>query len=255
MNQKLDPLDILTLVLEGEASDEQRQQLIEALRHDKSLRHQAARINAIHGQLGVVMEDEVSSERRIMQVIKAVKGADSDQFEQSVRTKILEVKNQHNSIGGVAIIHIENSPIGLGEPIYYKLDAILAEAMMGINGVKAVEIGAGVKASKMTGKENNDEINENGFVSNNAGGILGGISNGETVEIKVHFKPTPSIFQEQKTQNIFGETTKLNLKGRHDPVIAVRGSVVAEAMASVVILDMLLLNMGRKMEDLKKYYS
>jgi len=177
------------------------------------------------------------------------------EFEQLQKDKILEVKNQHNSIGGVAIVHIENSPIGLGEPIYYKLDAILAEAMMGINGVKAVEIGAGVKASKMTGKENNDEIDENGFVSNNAGGILGGISNGETVEIKVHFKPTPSIFQEQKTQNIFGETTKLNLKGRHDPVIAVRGSVVAEAMASVVILDMLLLNMGRKMEDLKKYYS
>jgi len=103
MNQKLDPLDILTLVLEGEASDEQRQQLIEALRHDESLRHKAARINAIHGQLGVVMEDEVSSERRIMQVIKTVKEADSDQFEQSVRTKILKRKTFNRSLVGGAI--------------------------------------------------------------------------------------------------------------------------------------------------------
>ena len=178
----------------------------------------------------------------------------SPEFENEQKRIIIEAKESHDSVGGIAIVKIINLPIGLGEPLYYKLDSLIADAMMGINGVKAVEIGAGVKSSKSMGSDNNDQILKNGFVTNNAGGVLGGISNGESVDIKIHFKPTPSIFLEQNTIDVFGEEKLLNLKGRHDPTIVVRGSIVAEAMASLVIADLVLLNMGRRIGDLKKCY-
>jgi len=178
----------------------------------------------------------------------------SPKDEAKQKDKILEVKNAHNSIGGVSLVKIKNAPIGLGEPIYYKLDAVLAEVMMGINGVKAVEIGDGIKSSQKTGLTNNDEMSVNGFESNHSGGILGGISNGEDIDIKIHFKPTPSIFLPQNTINIDNEEVICELKGRHDPCIAIRGSIVAEAMGAIVITDMLMLNMKSKIENLKKIY-
>jgi len=168
---------------------------------------------------------------------------------------ILEVKNSHDSVGGVVLTIARGVPKGLGEPIYYKLDAILSEAMMSINGSKAVEIGNGVDATKLLGSQNNDEITPNGFKSNNSGGILGGISNGDEIIIKTHFKPTPSIFQPQETINTSNEPTICNLKGRHDPCIAIRGSIVTEAMMALVLADMLLLNMGRRVSDIKKIYG
>ena len=167
---------------------------------------------------------------------------------------ILKAKNSHDSIGGVAQVRVKNPPIGLGEPIYYKLDALLAEAMMGINAVKAVEIGDGINAAKSLGSQNNDQISKEGFLSNNSGGILGGISNGEDIDIKVYFKPTPSIFMEQKTVDKNGNDLNFSLKGRHDPCVAIRGSVVAEAMAALVIVDMLFLNMSSKIQNIKKVY-
>jgi chorismate synthase len=175
-------------------------------------------------------------------------------FEPLQKEAILEAKNSHDSIGGCAFVKITNTPAGLGEPLYDKLDARLAEAMMGINGVKAVEIGQGVKASRLKGSQNNDLMDENGFLTNNSGGILGGMSSSAPIELKIHFKPTPSIFHEQSTQNIHGQKVTYKLKGRHDPCIAVRGSVVAEAMAVLVIADMLLLNMGSTLEHVKKLY-
>ncbi|OQX73993.1 MAG: chorismate synthase [Campylobacteraceae bacterium 4484_4] len=174
--------------------------------------------------------------------------------EPSQKEAILRAKNAHDSIGGVALVRIENAPVGLGEPIYYKMDAVLADAMMGINGVKGVEIGAGMLASTLTGSENNDQITREGFLTNRSGGILGGITNGDPIEIRVHFKPTPSIFKPQRTITTQKEETLCELKGRHDPCIAIRGSIVAEAMAALVSVDMLLLGLGRKMEDLKKVY-
>ena len=174
--------------------------------------------------------------------------------EEAQKALILEAKNDHDSIGGVALVRIEGAPIGLGEPIYYKLDALLSDAMMGINGVKAVEIGEGFHASKLRGSQNNDAITKEGFLTNKSGGILGGISNGDTITCKVYFKPTPSIFVEQHTINTHNEETTCALKGRHDPCIAVRGSVVAESMAALVIADLLLLNMNAKMENLQKVY-
>ncbi len=175
--------------------------------------------------------------------------------EEAQKAAILEAKNAHDSIGGVALVQIKGAPKGLGEPIYYKLDALLAEAMMGINGVKGIEIGEGCHASLLKGSSNNDAIHKNGFASNHSGGILGGISNGDTISCKVYFKPTPSIFLEQSTINTQGEETICALKGRHDPCIAVRGSVVAESMAALVIADLLLLNLGSNIQHVKAIYS
>ena len=176
-------------------------------------------------------------------------------IEDTQKEAILKAKNSHDSVGGVAFVKVKNAPIGLGEPLYYKLDAILAEAMMGINGVKAIEIGEGFNASNLNGSTNNDLIKKDGFVTNHSGGILGGMSNGDDIDLKVYFKPTPSIFVAQDTVDINNEEHRCALKGRHDPCIAVRGSVVAEAMASLVIADMILLNMSAKMENVKKVFS
>ncbi|MDX1809164.1 MAG: chorismate synthase [Sulfurospirillaceae bacterium] len=167
---------------------------------------------------------------------------------------ILKAKNSHDSVGGVALVNIKNAPAGLGEPIYYKLDSTLASAMMSINGVKAVEIGDGIESSGAVGSVNNDEMSKEGFLSNRSGGILGGISNGDDINVKIYFKPTPSIFLDQKTVDIQGEEQICSLKGRHDPCIAIRGSVVAEAMAAIVMVDMLLLNMSSNIQNIKKLY-
>ncbi len=174
--------------------------------------------------------------------------------EESQKKAILEAKNEHDSVGGVALVRIINAPIGLGEPLYYKLDALLADAMMGINGVKAIEIGDGFQAASLKGSQNNDPIKTDGFVTNHSGGILGGISNGDNIEFKVYFKPTPSIFISQKTVDIYNEQKECSLKGRHDPCIAVRGSVVAESMSALVVADLLLLNMSSRLENVKKVY-
>jgi chorismate synthase len=170
------------------------------------------------------------------------------------RDMILRAKKENDSVGGSVVTKVSNVPIGLGEPIYYKMDSLLAEAMMSINATKAVEIGDGFKSSSRRGSENNDQISPEGFLSNSSGGILGGISNGEDIIIKTYFKPTPSIFKEQESIDINNNSVKYKLKGRHDPCVAVRGTVVCEAMASLVVADMLLLNMGSQIEHIKKIY-
>jgi chorismate synthase len=170
------------------------------------------------------------------------------------KSAIIEAKKEHDSLGGSVKVKIENLPIGLGEPIYYKLDNILASAMVSINAVKGIMIGNPI-AHKLKGSQNNDEIRKDEFLSNNAGGILGGISDGEDIEMEIFFKPTPSIFKTQKTIDKDGNEVDFNLEGRHDPIVAIRGSVVAEAMSAVVIADMLLLNMTRTMNNIKKLYS
>jgi len=175
--------------------------------------------------------------------------------EEAMKEAVNKARNDHDSVGAVVLSVVKNAPAGLGEPLYDKLDSALAAALMGINGVKAVEIGAGVKASETFGSVNNDEMDELGFLSNNAGGILGGISSGEDIVLKSHFKPTPSIFKEQKTLNLQGKVVDFELRGRHDPCIGIRGSVVATAMIRLVIADMLLLNATTKLDNLKKIYS
>ena len=175
--------------------------------------------------------------------------------EEAQKEAILSAKNKHDSVGGVSRILIKGTPVGLGQPLYYKLDAILADAMMGINAVKAVEIGDGILSSNLLGSQNNDAIRADGFESNHAGGILGGISNGDDIVMNVYFKPTPSIFKEQHTVTTTNEELDFSLKGRHDPCVAIRGTVVCESMAALVIADMLLLNMGSNMSGISKYYK
>lgn len=175
--------------------------------------------------------------------------------EEEQKNAILEARNSHNSVGGVALVNVKNCPIGLGEPLYFKLDSQIANAMMSINAVKAVEIGDGILASKVKGYDNNDQIRKTGFKTNHSGGILGGISNGDEINVKVYFKATPSIFIEQETIDIYNNEVNCNLKGRHDPCVAVRGSVVAESMMALVLADMVLLNLSSKIENIKKVYE
>ena len=183
-----------------------------------------------------------------------IKSLDID-IEEKQKEMIMKAKQNHDSIGGVALLCASNIPIGLGEPLYYKLDSAIGALMLGLNGVKAVEIGNGVESSKIFGSQNNDEITDSGFLSNNSGGMLGGISNGDKIIIKVHFKPTPSIFKSQKTTTTTNKETILNLKGRHDPCIAIRGSIVAESMLALIIADMLLLNASSNIKYLKQIYK
>jgi len=179
---------------------------------------------------------------------------DSD-VEAQQEEAVLSAKNEHDSVGGVVVTRALNVPAGLGEPLYYKLDGVLAEAMMGINAAKAVEIGDGFASASSKGSENNDEITSQGFVSNHSGGILGGISNGDEIIVKTHFKPTPSIFKAQKSITKDNEDTICELKGRHDPCVAIRGSVVCESMMALVLADMLLLNLGKKISHIETLYA
>jgi chorismate synthase len=206
----------------------------------------ASGISAIHGIEGESLDFSYPQHSPIYALDPIV--------EEAQKAAILKAKNSHDSVGGVATLKISGLPIGLGEGLYYKLDAVLAEAMMGINAVKAVEIGEGIRSCSLLASENNDPITPNGFKSNHAGGILGGMSNGDDVIMRVHFKPTPSIFIDQESVDTEGNSVHVSLKGRHDPCVAVRGSVVAESMAALVIADMVLLNMGRTMDGINNYY-
>lgn len=180
----------------------------------------------------------------------------ADQSNQdSAKELILNTKNANDSLGATVLTIIKGAPAGLGEVLYNKLDAALASAMMGINGVKGVEIGDGINVATMLGSQNNDFMDKNGFKSNHCGGILGGISNGNDIVIKSYFKPTPSIFKAQPTINLDGNEVICELRGRHDPCIGVRGSVVATAMARLVIADMLLLNASANLNNLKRIYQ
>jgi len=249
-------------------------------------------------QSGVASVGEVSCGERLNFDLAARSEIFSLGNEEAMKEEILKAKQGHDSVGASVVTVIRGAPAGLGEGLYYKFDAAIAAAMMGINGVKAVEIGEGVSASKMRGSQNNDSMgaayagvnlsadnpaldgagersNLNGdkfdefksaccdsnldekfgFASNHAGGTLGGMTSRQEVVIKTHFKPTPSIFLPQPTQNVRGEDVICELRGRHDPCIGVRGSVVATAMARLVTADMLLLNLSANLANLKKIYD
>lgn len=176
-------------------------------------------------------------------------------LESKFKDEILKAKKSLDSVGASVLSIASGVPAGLGEALYDKTDSKLAHAMMGINGVKGVEIGLGSLASSKLGSQNNDEMNAFGFKTNFSGGMLGGITNGNDIIVKSYFKPTPSIFIEQDTITTSGEPTKMHLKGRHDPCIGIRGNVVATAMMRLVIADLLLLNASCKLENLHKIYD
>lgn len=156
---------------------------------------------------------------------------------QAMAERIEEVKKQGDSLGGVVEIQAVHVPAGIGDPVFDKLDADIAKAMMGIGAVKAVEIGSGIQAPGRTGSENNDQMDDNGFLSNHSGGILAGISTGEPIIIRVHVKPIPSIRLDQKTQDITGRSTVVSTRGRHDICAIPRINMVCESMLALVLTD------------------
>jgi chorismate synthase len=162
---------------------------------------------------------------------------------------ILEVKKAGDTIGGVITCVIKNCLVGLGEPVFHKLHADLASAMMGINAAKGFEIGSGFEGSKMKGSEHNDGFYGGEKIttgSNNSGGIQGGISNGMDIVIRVAFKPVATIMANQKSVNQAGEEVTVSGKGRHDPCVVPRAVPIVDAMAKLVIADHLLMQRIQK---------
>ncbi|QCI24755.1 chorismate synthase [Buchnera aphidicola (Rhopalosiphum padi)] len=153
---------------------------------------------------------------------------------------IKNLKKTGDSTGAEITIIAENVPVGFGEPVFDRLDADLAHALMSINAAKGVEVGDGFLVVNQKGSENRDEITPNGFKSNHCGGILGGISNGENIFLKVAFKPTSSIRKLGNTVNKNNEKVKITVKGRHDPCVGIRAVPIAEAMVAIILMDHLL---------------
>ncbi len=162
---------------------------------------------------------------------------------------LLDIRKKGDSVGAIIEIVARNVPVGLGEPIYDKLDARLASAMMSINAVKGVEIGFGMSSGGLRGSEVADEMfNENGkikFSSNNSGGVIGGISSGQDLVVRFAVKPTSSILIPRKTIDINGNNCEIITKGRHDPCVGIRGVPVGEAMMALVLADFILMNKAK----------
>ena len=159
-----------------------------------------------------------------------------EKFDELIR----ELKKEGDSIGAKLTVIAENVPVGLGEPVFDRLDADLAHALMGINAVKGVEIGDGFAVVEQRGSEHRDEMTPNGFESNHAGGILGGISSGQPIIATIALKPTSSITIPGRSINLEGDPVEVVTKGRHDPCVGIRAVPIAEAMVAIVLLDHLL---------------
>ncbi len=159
---------------------------------------------------------------------------------------LLAIRKSGSSCGAIIEVRARGVPVGLGAPIYAKLDMDLASAMMSINAVKGVNIGSGMNSAQLTGEENSDEIISKGknikFKSNKAGGILGGISSGQEIIVSFAVKPTSSILSSRKTIDKFGKNTSISVKGRHDPCVGIRAVPIGEAMMHCVLLDHYLMN-------------
>ncbi|MDC3060469.1 chorismate synthase [Candidatus Pelagibacter sp.] len=159
---------------------------------------------------------------------------------------LLGIRKAGSSCGAIIEVRARGVPVGLGAPIYSKLDMDLASAMMSINAVKGVNIGSGMNSAQLSGEQNSDEMSQTGkktkFKSNNAGGILGGISSGQEIIVSFAVKPTSSILSQRKTINKFGKNTSISVTGRHDPCVGIRAVPIGEAMMHCVILDHYLMN-------------
>lgn len=183
----------------------------------------------------------------------------NNEYAEIASSYLEECMNNQDSSGGLIECIVDGMPAGIGEPVFDKLDANLAKALMSIGSVKGVEFGDGFDVVQMTGSQNNDvfEINNNKISkkTNHSGGILGGMSDGNRIILRAAVKPTPSIGLEQRTVTNTGEETNLSITGRHDPVIVPRAVVVVESMVSITLVDMLFKNMSAKMDNLLKIYN
>ena len=238
----------------------------------------------------LLLELGVSVRARVVELAGISLEEDRARAELLAEQKILSLREQGDSAGGVVECLVEGLPAGIGEPVFDKLDASLAKAIMSIGAVKAVEIGDGVAVSKSLGSDNNDPFflkkgaEEDSSVclreneeqvgrssqsgegmdslteglqksSNHSGGILGGMSDGSTIRLRASFKPTPSISGEQRTVNEAGEEISIAIKGRHDPTVVERANVVVEAMAAVTVLDAMLENLSARLDYVKRAYQ
>ena len=159
-----------------------------------------------------------------------------------------ELRRAGDSIGARIEVVAENLPAGWGEPVYDRLDADIAHAMMGLNAVKGVSIGAGFDCITQRGSEHGDELTPKGFLSNHAGGVLGGISSGQPVTVSLAIKPTSSIRVERQSITVAGEPTTVQTFGRHDPCVGIRATPIAEALLAIVLMDHALRQRGQRPE-------
>ena len=162
-----------------------------------------------------------------------------------IAARIDALRRDGDSIGAKVTVVASNVPVGLGEPVFGKLDAELAAALMGINAVKGVEFGAGFDAVRQRGSEHRDERDRSGFLSNNAGGLLGGISSGQDIVASIALKPTSSITKPGRSIDVNGAEVTVATKGRHDPCVGIRAVPIAEAMTALVLMDHLLRDRGQ----------
>lgn len=194
--------------------------------------------------------DEISNNKLYMPDANAAAKA-SDYLEKCL--------NEQNSSGGIVECIVNGLPVGLGDPVFEKLDANLAKAIVSIGAVKGFEIGDGFVAAEATGLTNNDSfVMENGQVkkaTNHSGGTLGGMSDGSPLIFRAAIKPTPSIASTQQTVNKSGKEIDISIKGRHDPIIVPRAVVVVEAMAAITIVDLLFANMTAKLDRIIDFYQ
>lgn len=237
----------------------------------------------------MLLELGVSVRAKVIELAGISLTEDRQKAELLAEQKILSLREQGDSAGGVVECLVEGLPDGIGEPVFDKLDASLAKAVMSIGAVKSVEIGDGIEVSKSLGSENNDAFflkEEKDYESeekerdaagkdscphsllegttsfegklkkgsNHSGGILGGMSDGSTIRIRAGFKPTPSISKPQQTVNEAGEEITIAIKGRHDPTVVERANVVVEAMTALTVLDAMLENLSARLEYVKRAY-
>jgi chorismate synthase len=188
----------------------------------------------------IELGDIKAQKRDLNQIEKNMFFCPDSEAAEKMHERIQHVKEMGDSVGGIVEIVAKGVPKGLGEPVFDKIDADLAKALMSIGAVKGIEIGTGFNAAAMLGSENNDPINSAGFDTNNAGGILAGITNGDDIIIRVGVKPIPSIRIEQKTIDQSGNQKTVSIKGRHDISAIPRINVVCEAMVNLVLADHLL---------------
>jgi chorismate synthase len=207
-------------------------------------------ICAFVSQVGSIKLQQIPENINRNMVDKTITRCPNETISNCIEELILKLKSEGDSIGGKVSCIIKNCPRGLGEPVFDKLEALLAQAMMSIPATKGFEIGSGFSCIEQQGSMHNDKwtnIDGNiGTETNNNGGIIGGITNGEDIHFSVAFKPPATILMNQETINLQGEDVILKAKGRHDPCVVPRAVPIVEAMASIVILDLLLAQIARK---------
>ena len=220
------------------------------------LREIGVNVNAYTSSIGKIKIDEENIDFEFCKS-NSLCMPDKLAYEQSKRY-IESAKENGDSVGGVVTCVVTGMKAGIGEPVFKKLDGVISQAVMSIGGAKAIEFGSGFLSSQKTGFENNDGLFFDGEIkksSNNSGGVVGGISDGDKVIFKTYFKPTPSISRTQTTVNTNNENIEININGRHDPIIVPRAVVVVEAMASIILVDYIFQNMLSKISSIKNFHQ